>query len=157
MAQNLVSLKLSAVDLTAIDGALTTLEQKLAGLLGLTPEQRQRLNKMGDGSEAFCRQTLNVLAQNPGIVPASFNLTEAQADLAAIDTLRPRLARLSALMEKGHDTETALGSDTMSAALEGYALLKVSGKGAGLAALRQQMSSRFARTGKKPAKPAKPA
>jgi hypothetical protein len=154
MAQNLVSLKLSDADLTAIDAALATLEQKFAGLIGLTVEQRLRLNKMGDSSEAFCRQTINVLAQNPGIVPPSFNVVEAQADLANIDKLRPRIARLSALLEKGTDTQMALGSDTMSAALEGYALLKVSGKGAGLDSLRQQMSSRFARKSKKTAKPA---
>ena len=33
----------------------------------------------------------------------------------------------------------------MSAALEGYAMLKVSGRGAGLDALRQGMSARFTR------------
>jgi hypothetical protein len=49
------------------------------------------------------------------------------------------------LLEKAD--ETALGSDVMSAALEGYALLKVSGKGAGLDALRHGMSARFTRQG----------
>jgi hypothetical protein len=39
----------------------------------------------------------------------------------------------------------ALGSDIMSAALEGYAQLKVSGLGAGLDELRSQMSARFNR------------
>lgn len=33
----------------------------------------------------------------------------------------------------------------MSASLEGYAVLKVSGKGAGLDGLRQMLSARFAR------------
>ena len=41
-----------------------------------------------------------------------------------------------------------------SAALEGYALLKVSGKGAGLDALRQGMSARFTRKAKIKALPA---
>ena len=153
MAQNLVSLNLSAADITAIDGALTTLEQKFAGLVDLTPDQRKSLSKMGDASEAFCRQTLTVLAQNPNILPASFNLAEAQGDLANIDKLRPLFTRLAALMEKANDTEMALGSDVMSAALEGYAQLKVSGKGAGLDTLRQQMGARFARGPKKPKTP----
>jgi hypothetical protein len=153
MAQNLISLTLSAADLTAIDGALTTLEQKFAGLVDLTPDQRKSLSKMGDASEAFCRQTLTVLGQNTGILPPSFNLAEAQADLANIDTLRPRFARLQSLIEKADDTEMALGSDVMSAALEGYAQLKVSGKGAGLDAVRQQMGARFARSPRKPKTP----
>ncbi|MBA2592108.1 MAG: hypothetical protein H0U97_07555 [Gammaproteobacteria bacterium] len=45
-------------------------------------------------------------------------------------------------------------SDVMSAALEGYALLKVSGKGAGLDALRQGMSARFTRRARINALPA---
>ncbi len=47
-----------------------------------------------------------------------------------------------------------LGNDVMSAALEGYAMLKVSGKGAGLDALRQGMSARFTRKAKIKALPA---
>jgi len=46
------------------------------------------------------------------------------------------------------------GSDVMSAALEGYALLKVSGKGAGLDALKHGMSARFTRKTKIKAMPA---
>lgn len=39
------------------------LEQKLAPLVGLSPEVRRGLVKMGDKSEAFCRETLMVLAK----------------------------------------------------------------------------------------------
>ena len=70
-----------------------------------------------------------VLAQNTHLLPQSFDLADAQNDLAHLDKLRPRTARLRRLLEKSDDGETALGSDVMSAALEGYALLRVSGKG----------------------------
>lgn len=118
MAQNLVSLNLSAADITAIDGALTTLEQKFGGLVDLSLADRKSLSKMGDKSEAFCRQTLTVLGQNTGVLPPSYNLAEAQNDLANIDKLRPLFTRLRSLMEKADDTEMALGSDVMSAALQ---------------------------------------
>ena len=39
----------------------------------------------------------------------------------------------------------ALGSDILSAALEGYALAKVFGKGAGLDALKEAMAGRYSR------------
>ncbi len=42
----------------------------------------------------------------------------------------------------------ALGSDVLNACLDGYALLKISGKGAGLEVLRQAMSVRFSRSSK---------
>jgi len=39
----------------------------------------------------------------------------------------------------------ALGSDILSASLEGYALAKAIGKGAALDALRESMGSRYSR------------
>ena len=42
--------------------------------------------------------------------------------------------RLAQLLERLEDTEMALGSDVMVAALEGYAVLKAVGKGEGDAA-----------------------
>lgn len=152
MSQNLLSLNYTDSDLAEIDQALAVLERQFAKLPELTPEQRRELLKMGDKSEAFCRQTLLVLAQNPDVLPANFDLAESQNDLAQLDSLRPRFHRLSRLDGKGADADMALGSDIMNASLDGYSLLKVTGRGAGLEALRQSMSIRLARS-PKPAKP----
>lgn len=154
MSQNLVSLNFSADDLAAIDDALTTLEQHFAKLMSLDANTKRGLTKMGDKSESFCRQTLTVLAGNTQLLPPSFNLAETQSDLAALEALRPRMTRLHQLLEKGDDTLLALGSDLMSASLEGYALLKVSGKGAGVEQLRQVLSARFNRSHKNSGVPA---
>jgi hypothetical protein len=154
MSQNLISLNLTEADYAEMDAALGTLEAKLAGLLDLNTDERRGLSKMGDKSEAFCRQTLVVLAQNPQVVPPSLDLAEAQRDLANLDALRSRSSRLRQLLGRMEDSETALGSDVMSASLEGYALLKVLGKGSGLEALRQEISARFARAARTPKTPA---
>ena len=147
--QNLVSLHLSADDLAAFDRALGTIESILAHGVALTPQQRRDLYKMGDKSEAFCRQSLMLLTNNPQVVPPSLNVTEALADLQALDALRPRLDKLRQLTERADDTELALGSDVMGVALEGYALLKVAGKGEALKAARRDLSARFAKPGKR--------
>jgi hypothetical protein len=149
MSQNLLSLQFTTEQLAAMDAALSTLESSLAGLIALTADQRRALTKMGPKSEAFCRQTLTVLGQNPQVIPPSVNLAEAQTDLATLDALRPRLARLERLTERANDTEAALGSDVMALALEGYALLKYAGKNQGLEGLRKDLSARFARSGGK--------
>lgn len=52
---------------------------------------------------------------------------------------------LDQLQELLEDTEMAVGSDLMTASLEGYAVLKVAGKGTGLDGLRQMLSARFNR------------
>lgn len=145
MSQNLISLNLDDNVLSEIDAALTILENHFSGFLKLSPDERRNLVKMGDKSEAFCRQTIMVAAQNTQYLPPSLDVAEAQSDLNNIDKFRPRLHRLRELLTKGDDTEMALGSDIYTFGLDAYALLKVTGKGASLEVLRQAMSTRFNR------------
>ncbi len=147
MPQNLISLQLAAADLTAIDGALKTLEDRLTGLIDLSPEQRRKAVKMGGKSEAFARTAVEVLSNNPNVLPVNFSLPEVRRDLVAFDALRPRLARLEKLYERMSDSQLALGSDLMSAALDGYAFLKRAGRGEGLDMARKSLSVRFSRNG----------
>ncbi len=145
MSQNIISITFEEKSLNTIDQAIDALEAEMRNLIDLPVEDRRALMKMGGKSETFCRQTLNVLAQNPQVVPTSLDLAEAQRDLQALDVLRSRSSRLRQLMGRVEDTELALGSDVMSAALDGYALLKVLGKGSGLEALRKEVGLRFAK------------
>jgi hypothetical protein len=157
MTQNLVDLDFTADTLAAIDAALAALEAGFAGLLALTPDQRQRFTKMGDKSEAFCRQAGHVFGDNPGVLPGNFDLAGYQRDLATLDALRPRLLRMGKLHQRGVDTEMAIGSDLMTNALEGYAVFKVAGKGQGLDEARKALAARFARGSRTPAQPSDPA
>jgi hypothetical protein len=148
--QNIVSLNLTDAQLTEIDGALTTLETQLASLIALETSRKLSLRKMGPKSEAFCRQTLRVLEQNPQIVPPNMSVADAVADLTAQERLRPRLVRLSRLSARASDTDMALGSDVMSTALQGYGLLKLVGRTEGLEILRKDLSNHFAKSARKP-------
>ena len=95
-----------------------------------------------------------MLRQNAGLVPPDFELAELQQDIVTLDTLRPRLQRLRSLTDRADDTELALGSDILSASLDGYALTKVIGQGTGLDTLKAAMKTRLARKSRKPADPA---
>jgi hypothetical protein len=150
MSQNLLSIALSDEDIAAINMALGDIESRLIQLVALDNDARRGLTKMGDKSEAFVRQTLMVLEQNPDIVPAAINLSEAQADLRAMDQLRPVAARLQRLSERVSDSRMALGSDAMNTALQGYGLLKLAGRNKGLQALSQALSARFSRNSRNP-------
>jgi hypothetical protein len=148
--QNITSLHFSDSTLVEIDGAVDVLRRAFAPLTPLTTAQRRALVKMGDKSEVFGRHSVALLAANPDIVPRSLDVQGALADISALDALRPRLMALRELVERGNDTEMALGADIMSVALEGYALLKVSGKTAGLKGARKELSARFAKTRRTP-------
>jgi hypothetical protein len=150
VSQNLISLTVTEEQQTAALAALAQLEAALPGLLSLDADERKRLIYMGDKSEVFTRQTVRVLTQNPQIVPPSLNLAEAQADLQALDRLRPVLERLQRLHAQVEDTANALGSDAMAVALEGYGQIKLSGSAHGLDELRKEIGGRWAKTRRRP-------
>jgi hypothetical protein len=157
MRQNLVDITFTPDAADEIEHALATLETRFAALVALTPAQRRGLLKMGDNSEAFCRQAMLVVQQHPGVLPRAFDLDACRRDLQALDQLRPWLARFIRLHERLADTETALGSDLMVAALDAYAFLKVAGQGEGLDNIRRELGTRFARPRRSTAAPSAPA
>ena len=103
MTQNLVSLDLGAEDITAIDKALDTLEARFARLVVLTPDEIRHLNKMGDKSEAFCRQAAVVLEDNPKLIPPGFSV----ADLRQMARQRRQALRAAGLLEQQKKEEQA--------------------------------------------------
>ncbi len=150
MNQNIATLNLTVAQITAVDAALSTLETELAGLVALAPGMKRRLMQMGDKSEAFCRQALRVLGENPQVVPPNIDVADAVRDLEARDQLKPRVIRLSRLLSKMEDTEFALGSDAMTVASQGYALLKVVGRSEGLEGFRKDLGTRFTKNRRVP-------
>ena len=155
MSQNFISRHLAADQWALIDDAIKNLIDVLEpALVALSADQRQRLVKMGDGSEAFCRKALDVIGENLELMPRNFDVEEMRRDLTSHDALHTRIVRLTRLLEKAHDTDTALGSDVMVAALEGYSFLKTSGKAEGVDALRKLLGERFKGAGRKQDTPA---
>ena len=145
MAHNRISIDVTDDELNVALAALGQLEGALQALVALEPRERQRLVKMGQKSEVFCREALIVLEQNPQIVPSSLDVAGARDDLRALERLRPVFDRLQRLTERGKDTELVLGSDVMEVAMEGYRLVKVSGRRQGLDGHRRQLAERWAK------------
>ena len=146
MNQNLISLTMTPDELTAIDASIADLETRLQGLIDLTTGQRRSVQKMGQKSEQFCRQIMNVMKLNPKVVPEGVGLVDALADLSSLDAMRPRFERLHRLSQRAADSELALGSDVMRAALQGYAMLRAIGASHGLEAVSRELSARFSKT-----------
>ncbi|GAB3388366.1 hypothetical protein [Lysobacter fragariae] len=153
MSQNIASVHLTAEQWAAVDQAIDQLATTLDPLLvALVPQQRRRVVRMGDGSEAFVRKALDVATQNQDLMPRNFDLDEMRRDLESHDALNSRLIRLAVLMEKASDTDVALGSDAMTAALQAYHFLKSAGKGEGVDTLRQMLGERFEGNGQRAAR-----
>ena len=145
MTQNRFSTSFDSDRLERIDGSLNALEADLDMLIALTVDERRELFKMGTKSHAFCSTALNVAQQHAGLMPRDFDIDEFRRDHLALEILRPRAMRLAHLAQRMADTELALGSDVMAAALEVYGVLKVAGKDKGVDEARRELASRFSR------------
>ncbi|MBB1088984.1 hypothetical protein H4F99_10835 [Lysobacter sp. SG-8] len=144
MSQNIANAHPDDATWAQVDTALQALEDALGPLLvPLSNDQRRRLPKMGEASEAFCRTAVEAAAQNAGLMPRDFDVEEMRRDLVAHDAYNVRLVRLNRLTEQVRDTEIALGSDVMAASLEAYAFLKINGKAEGLHGLKRSLGRRF--------------
>ena len=143
MSKNLATLNLSDAEVNAIDATIAELERQLSGLVALSTTDKRRAAKLGEKSEYFCRETLRMLTENPQLVPPNLNVADAVADLKARDILRPRLMRLTRLLQRGNDTDFALGSDAMAVATRGYSLVKMVSDREGLSEIHRDLGTRF--------------
>jgi hypothetical protein len=123
--------------------ALETVRQKLPFLIGLDPETRRALPRMGDKSRAFVRKCLEVANQNPGMLPRVFDLEEFNRDVALAEAILPIAQSIEQLAELIQDTHTAVRSDAYLAALTVYQSAKLAGKGTGLDGVLDELGRRF--------------
>jgi hypothetical protein len=149
----LTNIAITPDQLTAFDNGLTQIEAAVVWALALSPEQRKSLKRMGEKSESFCRQALNIAGQNPQIVPPNVPVAKAAANLATLDEIRPRALRLARLVERLADTDTALGNDIMKVSLNTYRQLKLCGQAEGLEPMRRDLGGLFAKASRPAARP----
>lgn len=145
MNENLVSGSLTTDASTAIKTALETIHANMPFLIGLDPEARRTLPRMGDKSHAFVHKCLELANQNPGMLPRAFDLEEFGRDVALADALLPIWQSIERLAEMVSDTQTAVRSDAYLAALTVYQTAKIVGKGIGLDSSLDELGRRFVR------------
>ncbi len=139
---NLVSATLTAADVQAVSDALATIRTKLPFLVDLGLQEKRRLLKMGDGSRAFVEKALAVAQSNPQVFPPSFDVAEFARDWALWAQLGPLATQVTQLAELVDDTQIALGSDLMNAAVTAYGFLNQAEAG-GLEEVRAELGKRF--------------
>jgi hypothetical protein len=147
--QKLATLALSAEQYSAIDAHQSELETHFTGLVSLTAEQKKLARTMGLRSEAFCRRVLEVMQQNPHLLPPKVQLADALSDLAQFERLRPRVERMTKLQERAIDTLFGLGSNVFRVALECYNQLRRFGDNEGLKQACIELGGMFVREGAK--------
>ena len=119
-----VSATLTTDDQEAVMAAIGTIREKLPFLVDLTKSQRARMARLGDRSEAFVRTALEVAVQNPGMLPASFDLEEMRRDAQLFDDLSTIHLAIDKLQHEVDDTTVQVGAEAYAAARTVYAATK---------------------------------
>jgi hypothetical protein len=145
---NLIDGTLSAADITAINAALTTLNQKLPFLKGATPTQRHDLLKAGPKSRDFVEQALALAATHPEILPANFAAAAFAADGALYTTFAPLASSIAQFNEMVQDTLLLLNSDLILQALMVYAYAKAANFDGGMDTTLASLGARYAKAAK---------
>lgn len=143
---------LTEAQLTSITGSLTTLNNTLDFLIGLTPEETQRYMKMGNKSRSFVEDAIKIGIENPGMLPRSLDPEQLGGKLALSSQLRDIHRTVSQLNERLYDTLMAAGAELFDDARFIYKLTKTKVKPEGLVDVSDSIGQRFARQGNRKAK-----
>jgi hypothetical protein len=133
-------------DVREVMEAIATIRQKLAFAVGLTPQERQSLTKIGRKSQTFTEQALGMAEQHPELIPSGINLEGARRDLDLFIALTPIVQSLSEVYHLAEDTQMVAGSEAYAAARVAYGSAKSLGTGMGLDDVIDELSLRFKRS-----------
>lgn len=139
--------------LARLDTAIATIQEILGPYIRLVDEEDLRELKEGEvriGPEAFCRQTLLVLAANPDVLTSDFALEDVQWALRTFDALRWRLLRLRELLAGGETIAAQLAEFVAITARLGYGILACHGRHGTLEGLRPKKLIRRRDSGPNP-------
>ncbi|MFC3552251.1 hypothetical protein ACFOLC_14700 [Lysobacter cavernae] len=146
MSVNRITLVITPEQRQAAAAGLAQVKSALPSLVVLQPGELRELHNFGAKNEVFGRGTVRALQAHPEIVPATLDVPGAQADLDALDALRPLLEAVRLLHAQLEDTAALLGHDVMDFAYDGYQLLKLTGgSDSSLDEMRRDLGSQFAR------------
>jgi hypothetical protein len=124
MAQNLISATLSAEDAAEVQQNLVAAKAKLSFLLSLQTTDVSVLFKVGNAFLPFIDKAYQTVVAHPEILPAVFDKEEFFKDYYLLIAIRPIFNQINELAESIQKTFTAVGSDTLVAALDVYSSVK---------------------------------
>ena len=104
--------------------SIKTLDSSLPLLIELTPDQRKSMAHYSDKELGFIQKTLQIVDQNPEVLPASFNKEDLRRDIDTLQKLDSILYALVVLTGKFQDSRFAAASQSISQARTVYQFIK---------------------------------
>jgi len=149
ITNNRLSITMTAAQITAVKTAIQTIQTNMPFLLGLTVEERTSLPKINVSNKAFTEDAINSMVNNPGLLPAYFNVAEMQKDMTLFVQLDELFTLVNQLSERISDTQLLAGSEAYVSALAAYRNFEAAANAgvAGADTIYDLLKSRFANQG----------
>jgi hypothetical protein len=127
--ENSISIVIPPADLQAVRDALATANTILLPyLIALTPEQRKKMLKMGDGTEPFVGKVMDYAVSDPQFLPPFVQVGEMQKDWDTVEGLLPIFRSVQQLENNLSDTLMLAGSEVYQSSLSYYNSVKMGAK-----------------------------
>lgn len=149
---NSISIQIPEADLTIVRDALALIQTTLAPyVVALTPENRRKLPKMGDGTEPFVAKVMDYAVSDPQFLPPFVQVAEMKKDWDAVTGLLPLFRTVQQLDNNLGDTVMLAGSEAYEASLSYYRSVKMAAKMnvPNAKTIAEDLSKRFAGNGKR--------
>jgi hypothetical protein len=137
---------LPADKIASIMADLDDVQKQLDFLIGLTPDERREIPKMGIKQHDFVTHSLDMAADHPELMPGCLNVGQARQDIALYEALNPILQSINQLRKLVQDTQIVVGSEAYAAARLAYSSAKATSKGQGMDDTLQGLSRHFHKT-----------
>ena len=149
VSNNRISYTMSEEQLTQVKAAFATINNFMAFLIGITPEERTALPKMSSGNKPFVQDAFLAIKNNPELFPSYMKEEEIRKDIVLFDQLAEIFSFSAQLNEKIKDTQIVAGSEAYVSALSIYRLMEAAAKAGvpGTDTIYDQLASRFANNG----------
>lgn len=142
-----ITATVAPADVTAIQAAIATIQQKLPFLITLAESERKGLPKAGANSLSFVEHAQTAAQNNPTILPGTFNATDFASHVNLFATLTDLNTSIAQLASSVDDTRMAVGTEAMGEARQVYEYVKSAAKNTPrLKPVADQLSERFQHT-----------
>lgn len=125
MALPVLNITFTALQLTAIDAALTALETSCPFRVNVPAGEKNEDQAMSVKRYPFVQNTINNHAPaNANMQPPFILLADARNDLTLFDQFTPRISRLNSIVESYIDTQWVAGTEAYNYFRKFYAIVE---------------------------------
>lgn len=123
LTNNRLSVTTTQAQIATVKAAFATIFTTLPFLIGLTPEEREKLPKIDVTNKVFTEDAIKAINNNGNFLPSYFSGAETQKDLDLFDVLDEFVLLSAQLYERLRDTQILAGSEAYVSALTAYRLI----------------------------------